>query len=179
MARWIFALALALGLTATVGVMAGGANPAITVSSPSQGQTIAGTTFTVHFQVSDLKIVPSSIPISEAGKHPEANHPGEGHIHFMLDLQPLVVWYQTGPYTFENVAPGDHMLAVELVNNDHSSLSPPVVQQIRFRTTGAQTMPATGGPRSAAPALALLGASGLVLMAGIALRRGRPRRRAG
>ena len=33
-------------------------------------------------------------------------------------------------YTFKNVAAGTHTISVELVNNDHTPLNPPVVQKI-------------------------------------------------
>lgn len=60
----------------------------------------------------------------------------------MLDLQPLVFVYKTDPYTFTNLPPGDHQLMVELVNNDHSSLTPPVVAMVRFRVN--TVIPVTG-----------------------------------
>lgn len=163
-------LLLILGPVMPVGAQ----GPELTVLSPKDGETISGTAVTVTFQTSGITLVPSTIPVSEAGKRPEANRPGEGHVHFMLDLQPLVVWERGDPFTFENVPPGEHQLTVELANNDHSPLSPPVVQVVQFRTGGApQVMPTTGG--TAAPAglvLALLALVGLLLMAsGRAVRR--------
>src|SRR5689334_19272727 len=125
---------------------AAASGPTLTVVAPGAGATIQGTSATITFETSDFKIVPTTIPVSEAGKHPEVNKPGEGHLHFVLDLSPLVVWEHSTPYTFENVPPGEHQLMVELVNTDHSSLSPPVMRQIRFRTVAVlpATMPATG-----------------------------------
>jgi hypothetical protein len=112
------------------------------------------------------------VPVSEAGKHPEANRPGEGHVHFVLDLQPLVVWENGDSYTFSNVPPGEHQLMVELVQNDHSSFSPPVMRQIRFQTSiTPQTMPATGTAPDAHMAPGLLGLVLLLVIAGFALRR--------
>lgn len=116
-------------------------SPELVVSAPADGATITGTDVAVSFQVSGINLVPSGVPLAEAGKRPEANRPGEGHLHFMLDLLPIVVWEHPEPYTFNNITPGEHQLMVELVNNDHSPLSPPVVKQIRFRT--AVMMPAT------------------------------------
>jgi hypothetical protein len=129
-------------------------NPGLVVSIPSDGATINGTDVTINFQVSGITLVPTTVSLDEAGKRPEANRPGEGHLHFMLDLQPVVVWERNTPYTFSNVPPGEHLLMVELVNNDHSPLSPQVVKQIRFRS--AVMMPQTGTPAvSAAPTLPL------------------------
>lgn len=121
---------------------AAGTGPALKVLSLTNGVSLNGPSVGVAFQVSGLKIVPSTVPLAEAGKHPEVNRPGEGHLHFMLDLQPLVVWYKNDPYQFTNVPPGEHLLMIELVNNDHSSLSPPVLQLIRFRILAV--MPPTG-----------------------------------
>jgi hypothetical protein len=111
------------------------AEPQLVVTSPTNGATIRGNTVTVSFRVTDLTIVPTSVPVAEAGRHPEANRPGEGHLHFMLDLEPLVVWERTTPYTFTNVPPGEHELVVELTENDHGPLTPPVAQRIRLTTT--------------------------------------------
>jgi hypothetical protein len=119
-------------------------NPELIVTAPSDGVTINGTDVTINFRLSGVKLVPTTVPLAEAGKRPEANRPGEGHLHFMLDLQPLVVWEQDASYTFSNVPPGEHQLMVELVNNDHSPLAPQVIKQIRFRT--AVMMPPTGTP---------------------------------
>jgi hypothetical protein len=99
---------------------------------------------TVHFEVPDFELVPSPVPFQEAGQHPEANRPGEGHLHARLDLQPVVVLEREEAYTFTNVPPGEHQLVVELTQNDHSPFLPPVVKEIRFRTTGPETMPETG-----------------------------------
>ena len=123
--------------------------PQLTVGEPTDGQTLSTPNVQVSFQVAGLTIVPSNVPLSEAGQHPEVNRPGEGHVHFMLDLNPVIVWYSADPYTLTDVPPGQHRLMVELVNNDHSSLSPPVVREIQFREGGAV--------QAAAPELTLSG----------------------
>lgn len=121
------------------------AEPGLTVSSPQAEETINGTSVTITFEASDFSIVPSTVPLDEAGLRPEANREGEGHVHFMLDLMPIVVWETTEPYTFNDVPPGEHTLMVELVNNDHSPLGTPVIQQIQFRTNSDQLLANTGG----------------------------------
>jgi hypothetical protein len=135
---WLAVLLLLLSPYAS----AAQSSPELVVSAPAEGTTLTGTDVAITFQVSGVQLVPSGVPLTEAGKRPEANRPGEGHLHFMLDLLPIVVWEHGEPYTFNNITPGDHQLMVELVNNDHSPLSPPVVKQISFRT--AMMMPATG-----------------------------------
>ncbi len=144
--------------------------PGITVTAPGNGITIQGANVTVDFSVADFALVQTSVPLTEAGKRPEANRAGEGHIHFMLDVWPVVVWERGEPYTFTDVPAGEHQLMVELVNNDHSSLSPPVIQQIRFRT--AMMMPMAGmAPRTQNAPLLVLLALGLISSALVLRRR--------
>jgi len=129
-------------LLCSVSIAAAQSAPGLTVSAPKEGDSVGGTSMTVNFSVTDFTIKPTTVPLSEAGKHPELNRAGEGHLHFQLDLQPLIVWDQSAPYTFTNIPPGDHQVMVELANNDHASLSPRVMQMIHFRTT--IPLPATG-----------------------------------
>jgi hypothetical protein len=140
------------------------AEPQLTVVGPAPGVTVAGTSVTVSFRVADLRLVPTTVPVAEAGMRPEANRAGEGHVHFLLDAQPLVVWERLDPYTFTNVPPGEHVLLVELVQNDHGALSPPVAQTIRFRTTGLLAASGAGAGQGAP-----LQAGALSLAAGVAL----------
>ena len=129
-------------------VIAEAAGPQLTVLTPPDG-IAAGATVTIQLQISGLKIVPSTVPLSQAGKDPGANVPGEGHIHYILDVQPLGIQYQNGPIVLTNVPIGAHTLMVELVNNDHSSFSPQVMQQIHFQTVPA-TLPTSGAGGMAA-----------------------------
>ncbi len=82
-----------------------------------------------------------------------------------LDLQPIVMWGRDAPYTFTNVPPGAHQLTVELVNNDHTLFSPPVVRQLNFRTRAPTlaVMPNTGNDALLVSAWRTL----LLLLAGI------------
>ncbi|XUX01247.1 MAG: hypothetical protein TUN42_04460 [Dehalogenimonas sp.] len=65
---------------------------------------------------------------------------GEGHLHYFLDVTapttsgtPAVTaagtYFSTADlsYTWTNIGTGHHTLSVELVNNDHAPLNPPVV----------------------------------------------------
>jgi Family of unknown function (DUF6130) len=151
---------------------AAAAGPALTVMAPENGAVVEGPKVTVQFKAADFKIVPSSVPVSEFGKRPDANRPGEGHVHFALDAQPLVVWFSADAYTFQDVAPGQHQLMVELVNNDHSSLTPQVMQMIHFQV-GPRALPTTGAePATALPRTALLVLAFLLMAAGwLTLRR--------
>src|SRR5262245_27962593 len=92
-AGWL-ALVLAAVVTYTPAAVA---EPQLAVSAPANGATLPGQSFTVTFRVTDLQVVPTTIPVSEAGMRPEANRPGQGHLHFVLDSQPLVVWERLDP----------------------------------------------------------------------------------
>ncbi|MGH2354201.1 MAG: hypothetical protein ACRDJN_21560 [Chloroflexota bacterium] len=164
-------LLLTLGLS-TPGAAA---EPQLTVVAPQDGAVIRGPNVTVEFNTSDITLVESTVPLEQAGQRPDANRPGEGHVHFMLDLQPLVVWEQDAPYTFTNVPPGEHQLMVELVQNDHGPLAPPVAQQIRFRTMAY--VPNSGAAPLALSRLAggLLGLAALATVGGGLLRRSKRR----
>lgn len=166
----VLSLALLLVLSSHRGV----AQPQLQVSSPQSGDTIDGSSVTVSYDVSGFTVAPSTVPLEAAGQRPEANRPEEGHVHLMLDLLPVVVLESTEPYTFTNVQPGEHQLVVELVNNDHSPLSPPIVQTVRFRTTADQMLPRTGQgdadrPGSVAVLVVLTGAA--MIGGGLILRR--------
>jgi hypothetical protein len=88
-------------------------------------------------------------------------------LHFVLDLQPLVVWESGDPYTFANVPAGEHQLMVELVNNDHSPLSPPVMQHIQFRSGMPKGLPVTGAdPMSDDAGVRVLLTLGILLIVG-------------
>ncbi len=148
--------------------------PTLTVTAPKDGAVLKASNVTLKFDVTDFTFVPSNVPLAEAGKQPEANRPGEGHLHARLDLQPVVVLTRDEPYTFTNIPPGEHQLTVEVAQNDHSPFSPPVVQQIRFRTTGPETLPETGSQPAlqshVVPTLLVLGVL-LVSAGGLLLRR--------
>lgn len=141
------------------------ANPELTVRSPQGGETINGMDVTVAFEATDFSIVPSTVPLADAGLRPDANRDGEGHVHFVLDLMPIIVWESTEPYTLTDVPPGEHLLMVELVNNDHSPLSPPVSQQIRFRSNSDQLLANTGSAQNASNGVDVI----LVVLAGTAV----------
>ena len=142
------------------------AEPQLNVVSPSEGETILGTTVKVVIKTSDFELVPVAVPVTEAGKRPDANQPGEGMVHLKLDLLPLAILDQGDTYTFTNIPPGEHQLEVELATNDHSTLSPPVVQVVRFRSTTTSALPATGATASAGADLALLIIAALALVIG-------------
>lgn len=110
--------------------------PAVRITEPVDGSMLTSSSVTVSAQVDNLKLV---------DKLGQANAPGEGHIHYFLDVTPPMAAGEpatTAPGTFiataatshtwSNLAPGTHTLSVELVNNDHTPLSPPVVASVNI-----------------------------------------------
>jgi outer membrane protein assembly factor BamB len=119
----------------------GAAAPVVTLK-PIDGSTIPAGDITVSALALNFKLV---------GKQGQANVQGEGHLHYFMDVdaptaqgQPAIPpsgsnWAHTDAetYTFKNVPPGTHTFSVELVNNDHTPLSTPVVA----RSTVTLTVP--------------------------------------
>jgi plastocyanin len=94
-------------------------------------------------------------------KQGQSNAAGEGHLHFYLDVdapttpgQPAIptsgVWAHvaSNSFTFTNVAAGMHNISVELVNNNHTPLDPPVVAMtmINVAAPASETPPAPPAP---------------------------------
>jgi glucose dehydrogenase len=122
------------GIPSVLGFKLGSTAPAITLVSPATGSNLAAGDITVTAEATNIKLV---------DKLGQVNAAGEGHIHYFLDAdapttpgKPAVTSPGTyaatinTSYTWKNVAAGTHTLSVELVNNDHTPLNPPVVQKI-------------------------------------------------
>lgn len=102
--------------------------PAFFILSPTEGQTIIGTSVQVQLDVSNLILRPPGTP----------NRSGEGTFSLFLDNQPEVrIGDRT--YTFTNVPFGNHTLRVELRQNDGTPFTPPIQATVNFRTEAAGT----------------------------------------
>jgi hypothetical protein len=127
--------------------------PQVAITAPVHGSTIPGGPVQVRVDVRNLLLV------SKLGA---ANVPGEGHIHYFLDVVPPTEPGKpavTAPgtyaasnatvYTWTGIAPGSHTFAVELVNNDHTPLIPPVFTSVTVNvsapTATLTTAPYSGG----------------------------------
>jgi hypothetical protein len=128
-------------ITVNVAPAPAAAAPTISIVSPSNGASLQSANITVTVAVNNFNVV---------DKQGQANVPGEGHIHFYLDVAAPTTpgqvaipatgtWAHvaTTTYTFDNVDAGSHTIAVELVNNDHTPLVPPVVSNISVNETAA------------------------------------------
>lgn len=95
--------------------------PTIQLVSPVEGDTVASGDLKVVVETTNLKYTMPS----------NTNVPGEGHVHFTLDDEPFQM-STTPDYTFKDVAPGEHRLVVEVVQNNTESFDPPIEQEITF-----------------------------------------------
>ena len=124
-------------------VMAEIGTPNLVIVSPRDGDTLTPGDLMVTTQVTNFNVV---------DKQGQANVLREGHLHFYLDVdapttqgQPAIpatgVWAHVAAtnYTFTNVTVCTHTISVELVNNDHTPLNPPVVQKITVKVAAATT----------------------------------------
>ena len=108
--------------------------PRLTITQPQNGAILQTNNITVAIQVANFDIV---------NKIGQTNIPGEGHIHYFLDVPPPTTPNQpaiTEPgtyistteksYTWINLTTGVHNLSVELVNNDHTPLVPAIIASV-------------------------------------------------
>jgi hypothetical protein len=113
-----------------------GGAPAVTITEPVEGTSVAAGDVRVAVTTSNFEVV------NKLGQDPVE---GEGHIHYYLDVEevptepgkPAVTADEstyhaaaTTTYTWPDVPPGEHTFAVQLVNNNHTPLEPPVTAQV-------------------------------------------------
>ena len=134
--------------------------PAIKITAPADGSTIPAGDVKVTVQVSNFKL---------ANKLGQANAPGEGHIHYFIDVdapttqgKPAVTAAGTYAataditYMWPNVAAGSHTFSAELVNNDHTPLSTPVTTKVKVTVSGsAGQVPTPTSPGRAGQAVTI------------------------
>ncbi len=108
--------------------------PRVRILSPEDVGIAGPTNFTVTVAVENFQLVDAL-----GG----SNVPGEGHLHYFLDAEaptspgvpaiPATGRYAptaNTTYTWTDVPGGYHIVAVELVNNDHTPLVPPATDTI-------------------------------------------------
>lgn len=124
------ASAISLFSATTVIAQTTGTGPSLTVITPSEGQTIYGDKVPILLSVENFAIV-------DYRQNP-TNVLGQGHVHLWLDDQnptrDSAAKVTDDNFTYADVAYGSHTLKAELVNNNHTSLTPPVVTTINFKT---------------------------------------------
>lgn len=141
---FLFTLFLSAGLVFAqeTGSQPSGA-PTLRILTPGEGQTLYGSKIPVLFAVDNFKL-------SDFQNKPQIA--GQGHIHVWLDEQnpskDNAKEVIEDSSTYDDVPYGDHKLTAELVNNDHSSLKPPVSLTVSFKTAqvaSSSTPAATSG----------------------------------
>ncbi len=111
--------------------------PFLQIVTPSTGTPVAQ---------GDLRVEALVLSFNIVDKLGQPNVPGEGHVHFYLlqvgDAVPTTPGqpaftaqgtYQaqaSTSYTWADVQPGIYKVAVQVVNNDHTPLTPPAVQAV-------------------------------------------------
>lgn len=116
--------------------------PNIVIVSPENNAVVPEGNVTVTVQVGNFSL-------NKLGQGPVA---GEGHIHYFFDIPPPTTLgepaltapgtYAATPdttYSWPGVTPGVHNFSVELVNNDHTPLNPPVFQMVNITANGTPT----------------------------------------
>jgi hypothetical protein len=97
------------------------ASPTLSIGSPSNGTVFAPNgTVTVNFTVGNFVV----------------GNPGQGidgHIHYTLSPGgSMVMKYDTNPIVFEGLGADQYILSMELVDNNHQPLNPPVGVTVAF-----------------------------------------------
>ena len=92
--------------------------PAVQVVTPENGDVLEGGNVVVETRVRGVELTP--------------RRSGNGaYLLLKIDDAPAVKSF-TSKFTFQGIAPGDHVLRVELRRSDDSAFDPPVRTQVRF-----------------------------------------------
>jgi hypothetical protein len=115
----VFLLTSLLGMIALVAPSVSAA-PAVAILNPSEGQMIYGDYLDLNISVSDFTL---------SDDFGGGNVPGEGHWHLYINGE-LKGMYADEDLRLEDLPQGDHLIEVELVNNDHTPLDPQVIASV-------------------------------------------------
>jgi len=106
------------------------------ITTPDDGATLDAGDIEVALDVGDFEVV---------DKLGDAPVDGEGHVHYYINVEtiptapgkPAITDDETTyhaeattSFTWQGVRPGEHTFGVQLVNNDHTPLEPPVTDKI-------------------------------------------------
>ena len=106
------------------------------ITNPDDGALLEAGDIEVALDVGDFEVV------DKLGMAPVA---GEGHVHYYINVdeipttpgEPAITDDETTyhaeattSFTWQGVRPGAHTFGVQLVNNDHTPLEPPVTDEI-------------------------------------------------
>ena len=103
------------------------AAPSLKIAKPLEAELIKGYIVEARFELSNFSL-------KDYRGEPKAVV-GQGYINLWLDQEPQPRrWSRDLPYTFADVAPGEHTLRLTLVGNDGQPLDPTVTQTVKFKT---------------------------------------------
>jgi plastocyanin len=134
--------------------------PGMVILSPRDNSAVQGDSVTISAQVSNFDLV---------DKLGQDNSAREGHLHYFIDVDAPTGAGQSAvtaagtyaataadSYTWQNVSAGKHTFSVELINNDHTPLNPPVVAKVTVTVAGTttSTSPTSSATRAATPSAA-------------------------
>lgn len=131
----MFTLTSAMLAIAATPVLAQTSAPKLSIITPQADSPVLGDKVPVlisveNFTLSDYKANPNPTP-------------GSGHIHLWLDDQnptpESAIKLIEDNFTFSDVPEGDHTLKAELVNNNHTSLTPPQTVTVNFKSAPVGT----------------------------------------
>ena len=98
-------------------------NPSVEILSPGNGGLMEISSIGVKVNVTNFRL--AGIVANKP------NQQNEGHLHFYLDGGNEKM-SSLEEATYVNIADGTHTITVELRNNDHSQLTPPVSASVTF-----------------------------------------------
>jgi hypothetical protein len=114
--------------------------PGLVITYPTDGAILPAGDITVSVRVTNFSLVP---------KYGQPYVAGEGHLHYYLSvgvpepggsssvIAPVTYAATTETsYTWQDVPAGTYTFTVELANNDHSPMVPPVIKSVTVAVTG-------------------------------------------
>jgi len=107
----------------TISTLSGG-GPMISITAPTNNGTVYTANPTISFLTSNFVI----------------GNPGtgiDGHIHYTVDGGAPVMYYSTAPIALTGLTDGSHQVVLQLVDNAHSVLNPPVADTVSFTVNTA------------------------------------------
>jgi len=99
-------------------------DPAIAITSPTDGATFYSSDVTVSFDVSNFTVAPVGS--------------GDGHIHYSLDGGTTVMQYTTADIALTGLSQTSHTFVIWLVDGSHANLTPHVVDTVSFTVSQIQ-----------------------------------------
>jgi hypothetical protein len=97
----------------------------LSITSPANGDRVAGDTARLEIDLQGAEIVDQTSTDLQ---------PDEGHLHVVLDGT-LVSMTSGTSQRLSDLTPGEHLLQVEFVANDHAPFDPRVLAAVTFEVT--------------------------------------------